>query len=157
MWLFQLANLVFLHAGTNPIVSQTTLTLMFVVLGVVLVGMGYGYLIKSKENLKLHRWMLTTAVGLTLVAIFLVMFPTLIRYYGDPDVEFYTSLSFVTILHGIVGAPAIITATYYVFGIVPKNSKKWMRWTAALWVASIGLGTFMFLQMLGLLPAMPGM
>jgi uncharacterized membrane protein YozB (DUF420 family) len=157
MSMFSLASFVFLHAGTNPVVSQTTLTLMFVVLGIVLVGMGFGYLTKTPENLMQHRWTLTAAVGLTLAAIFLVMFPTLIRYYGDPDVEFFTSLSYVTIIHSVVGAPAIITAVYYALGIIPKNSKKWMRWTAVLWVASIALGTFMFLQMLGLLPSIPGM
>jgi uncharacterized membrane protein YozB (DUF420 family) len=128
-----------------------------VVLGIILVGMGFGYVEKSRENLMQHRWILSTAVGLALVAIFLIMLPTLVRYYGDSDVEFFTSLSYVTIIHSVVGAPAIITAVYYAFGIVPKNSKKWMRWTAALWITSIGLGTFMFLQMLNLVPSMPGM
>ncbi len=152
-----LGALVFLHAGTNPIVSQTTLTVMLVVLGIVLIGMGLGYVSKTKENLLQHRWMLTTAVVLALAVIFLVMLPTLVRFYGDKDVEWLGSLSIVTATHGFVAAPAVIMAVYYVFGLIPKNSKKWMRWTAALWIASIALGTLLFLQMLNLLPAMPGM
>ena len=151
------ATLVFLHAGTSPVVSQTALTVMFVVLGIILVGMGFGYVSKTKENLLQHRWMLTTASALALGVIFLVMFPTLVRFYGDQDVEWFSSLSVMTAIHSFVAAPAIITAVYYVFGIVPKNSKKWMRWTAALWIASIALGTLLFLQMLDLLPAMLGM
>jgi len=157
MLLLQLVSLVFLHAGTSPIVSQTALTLMFVVLGIVLVGMGFGYVSKTRENLLQHRWMLTTAVVLALGVIFLVMLPTLVRFYGDKDVEWFSSLSIVTAIHSFVAAPAIITAVYFIFGLVPKNSKKWMRWTAAFWVASIALGTLLFLQMLNLLPAMPGM
>ncbi len=151
------AVLVFLHAGTSPVVSQTALTVMFVVLGIILVGMGFGYVSKTKENLLQHRWMLTTAIALALGVIFLVMVPTLVRFYGDHDVEWFSSLSVMTAVHSFVAAPAIITAIYYVFGIVPKNSKKWMRWTAALWLVSIALGTILFLQMLDLLPAMPGM
>jgi MFS family permease len=152
-----LSNLVVLHGGTSPVLSQTVLTLMFVVLGITLVGMGFGYLTKTKENLRQHRWMLTAAVALTLAAIFLVMLPSFVRYYGDSDVEFFSSLSAVTLLHAFVGAPAIITAVYYVFGVVPKNRKKWMRLTAGLWIASVAIGTFLFLQMLGLLPAVPSM
>lgn len=155
---FWFKGIIVLHAGTSPIVSQTVMTTMLVSLGIVLIGIGFGYLIKSKESLLQHRWVLSAAVALTLGAIFFGMFPSLIRYYGDTDVEFYSALSGVTILHAIVGAPAIITATYYVFGVLPKkNLKKWMRWTAVLWVASIVLGIFLFLQMLGLLPSMPGM
>lgn len=153
----QPAALVFLRAGTSPVVSQTSLTVMFVVLGITLVGMGFGYVSKTKENLLQHRWTLTTAVALALAVIFLVMLPTLVRFYGDQDVEWFSSLSLMTAIHSFVAAPAIITAVYYVFGIIPKNSKKWMRWTAALLIASIALGTLLFLQMLDLLPAMLGM
>jgi uncharacterized membrane protein YozB (DUF420 family) len=86
------------------------------------------------------------------------MLPSLVRYYGDTDVEFFSSLSGVTLLHAVVGAPAIIMATYYAFGILPKkNVKKWMRWTAALWIASFAIGIFLFLQMFGLLPSLPSM
>jgi len=150
--------LVFLHAGTSPIVSQTVMSAMFVSLGVFLVGMGFGYVTKNKEGLLQHRWVLSSAVALTLCAVFFGMLPSLIRYYGDTDVEFFSALSAVTILHAVVSAPAIIIATYYVFGVLPqKNLKKWMRLTAALWIASFAIGVFLFLQMFGLLPSIPSM
>jgi uncharacterized membrane protein YozB (DUF420 family) len=150
--------LVFLHAGTSPIVSQTVMSAMFVSLGIFLVGMGFGYVTKNKEGLLQHRWILSSAVALSLCAIFFGMLPSLIRYYGDTDVEFYSALSAVTILHAVVSAPAIIIATYYVFGVLPqKNLKKWMRLTAALWIASFAIGVFLFLQMFGLLPSIPSM
>ncbi|MGZ4850306.1 MAG: hypothetical protein ACXV2C_02870 [Candidatus Bathyarchaeia archaeon] len=151
-------RIIALHAGTPPVVSQTIMSVMFVSLGVFLMGIGFGYLTKTRENLLQHRWVLSAAVALSLGAIFFAMLPSLIRYYGDTDVEFYSALSGTTLLHAIVGAPAIIIATYYVFGILPKkNLKKWMRWTAVLWIASIVLGIVLFLQMFNLLPSMPGM
>ena len=151
-------NLILLHAGTSPIISQTVLTLVMVSIGIASVGFGYGYLTKNKEGLLQHRWMLSSAVALLLAAIFFGMLPSLIRYYGDTDVEFFSALSGVTILHAIVGAPAIIIATYYAFGVLPKKEiKKRMRWTAVLWVTSVAIGIFLFLQMLGLLPSMPSM
>ncbi len=158
MSLLALIGIIVLHAGTPPVVSQTILSAMFVSLGIFLVGVGFGYVAKNRESLLQHRWVLSSAVALTLCAIFLGMLPSLIRYYGDTDVEFSSSLSAVTILHAIVGAPAIIVATYYAFGVLPKKDlKKWMRWTAAFWVASFALGVFLFLQMFGLLPSLPSM
>ena len=155
---FSLGRIIALHAGTPPVVSQTVMSAMFVSLGIFLMGLGFGYLIKNKEGLLQHRWILSSAVALTLGAIFFGMLPSLIRYYGDTDVEFYSALSAVTILHVAVSAPAIIMATYYVFGILPKKDlKKYMRWTAALWIVSFIIGLFLFLQMFGLLPSMPGM
>ncbi len=153
-----LRHIIALHAGTPPVVSQTVMSAMFVSLGIFLVGVGFGYLTKSREGLLQHRWVLSSAAALTLGAIFFGMLPSLVRYYGDTDVEFFSSLSGVTILHAVVGAPAIIIATYYAFGILPKsNLKKWMRSTAALWIASLAIGIFLFLQMFGLLPSLPSM
>jgi uncharacterized membrane protein YozB (DUF420 family) len=151
-------RLIALHAGTPPVVSQTVMSIMLVILGVLLVGIGFGYLTKSKENLLQHRWALSAAVALTLCAIFFVMLPSFVRYYIDPDVEFYSTLSAVTIIHTIIAVPAVISGTFYLFGIIPKNNlKKWMRVTAALWIASFIVGLILFLQMFNLLPSMPGM
>ncbi len=150
--------LIALHAGTPPVVSQTIMSVMFVSLGILLVGIGFGYLVKNRENLLQHRWVLSAAVAVTLGAIFFGMLPSLIRYYGDTDVQFFSALSGVTILHSIVGAPAIIVGTYYAFGILPKrNLKKWMRLAAGFWLVSLAIGIILFLQMFDLLPSMPGM
>jgi uncharacterized membrane protein YozB (DUF420 family) len=151
-------RIIALHAGTPPVVSQTVMSIMLVSLGVLLVGIGFGYLTKSRENLLQHRWALSAAVALTLGAIFFGMLPSLIRYYTDPDVEFYSSLSAVTIIHTIIAVPATTTAVFYLFGILPKkNLRKWMRLSAALWIASFIIGLILFLQMFNLLPSMPGM
>jgi uncharacterized membrane protein YozB (DUF420 family) len=67
-------------------------------------------------------------------------------------------LSVVTVINTIIAVPALITAVFYLFGILPKkNLKKWMRLTAALWIASFIVGLILFLQMFDLLPPMFGM
>lgn len=144
------ATLVVLHGGTPIVLSQTILTLMLVVLGVVAIGIGFGRITKTKESLLQHRWVLTVAVALTLCAVFLVMLPSAFMYYVDPDVQFFGSLSVITLIHSSIGAPALATALIYVFGDLPVKVKKWMRITAFLWVATLALGVLMFLQMLGL-------
>ncbi len=151
---FFLAELVVLHAGTPVELSQATLTLMFVVLGVLLIGIGYGFLNKNKEGFLLHRWTMTGAIILALLAIFFVMLPSFIRFYIDPDVQFFSQLSATTIIHGIIGIPAIVISVIYAFGDLPQKTRIWMRWAAALWVVSLVLGVLLFLDMLGLL-AMP--
>ncbi len=143
-----LDRLIALHAGTSPVVSQTVLTLMFAVLGVVLVGIGFGYFEKTKTSLLQHRWVLSISVGLTLCAIVLVMLPTTFNFYVDPDVILLSPMSIATIVHGLIGIPAIVTGLIYAFGDLPRNVKKWMRATAVLWATSIGLGVYMFLLMM---------
>ena len=151
-------SIIALHVGTPPVVSQTVMSVMFVSLGIFLIGVGFGYLAKSKENLLQHRWILSAAFAVTLGAVIFGMLPSLIRYYGDTDIEFFSTLSGVTILHAIIGAPAIILATYFAFGVLPKkNLKKWMRVAAVFWGASLIIGLVLFLQMFNLLPSMPGM
>lgn len=134
-----------LHAGTSPVVSQIVLTLMLVVLGVLLVGVGFGYLAKNREGALMHRWTLSVSVAFTMGAVLLVMLPTAFRYYIDPDVEFFSLLSITTIIHGIIGFPAVVTGLIYVFGDLPVNRKKWMRITAYLWLATIALGVTLYL------------
>ncbi|MFB3888007.1 MAG: hypothetical protein ACE14S_00830 [Candidatus Bathyarchaeia archaeon] len=141
-----------LHAGTSPVLSQTVLTLMFVVLGVLLVGIGFGYVVKNKEALRQHRFALTTVLILTLIPTAAVMIPTMIRFYTDPDVMVYSSISLTQMVHAAVSIPALATAVIYAFGKLPGNVKKGMRWTAALWIASMVLGVLIFLQMMDLIP-----
>lgn len=95
---------------------------------------------------------MSAAVGLTVAAILLVMLPSAFVFYTDPDLEFFSSLSAMTLIHGIIGVPAIVTGLVYAFGDLPQKTKKWMRRTAVFWVASLVLGVVVFLQMLGLLP-----
>ncbi len=143
-----------LHAGISPVTSQTVLTLMFVVLGILLVGIGFGYIGKNKEILMQHRWTLTAVLILTLAPTLLVMVPAMYVFYTDSDVMVFSSISITQIAHAAVSIPALATASMYAFGKLPSNVKKGMRWTAALWIASIILGVLIFLQMMDLVPTM---
>jgi uncharacterized membrane protein YozB (DUF420 family) len=144
--------IVTLHGGTSPVTSQTVLTLMFVVLGILIVGIGFGYIGKNKETLLQHRWTLTAALILTLAPTLLVMVPTMYRFYIDPDVMIFSGISITQLAHAAVSIPALATAIIYAFGRLPGNVKKGMRWTAILWVASIVIGVLLFLQMMDLIP-----
>ena len=151
MFLESLMRLIVMHAGTPVEVSQATLTLMFVVLGIILLGIGFGYLTKTRENLLQHRWALSAAILLSVGAIFVVMLPSAFRFYIDPDVEFFSSMSYTTMIHGVIGVPAVTTAIIYAFGDLPRNVRKWMRITAFLWVADMIIGILLYFQMMGIL------
>jgi uncharacterized membrane protein YozB (DUF420 family) len=147
-----LSSLVTLHAGASPVTSQTVMTLMFVVLGVLLVGIGFGYVGKSKEVLLQHRWTLTAVLVLTLAPTLLVMIPTMYRFYTDPDVMVFSSMSITQIVHTAVAVPALGAGIMYAFGRMPGNIKMGMRWTAALWMATLIVGVVLFLQMMEIIP-----
>ncbi len=155
--MFNLTSIIVLHAGTPLALSQTVLTLMFLVLGLILVGVGLGLLTKTKENLLQHRWVMTIALALSLGAIFLVMLPSAFNYYIDPDVEFFSTLSYFTIIHGIFGVPAVVIGLIYALGDLPKKVRTWMRWAAVFWIVSLALGLLLFLEMTGLLPSLTPM
>ena len=67
--------------------------LMFVVLGLLLNGISFARVVKTKESLLYHRWILSATVVLTLLAVFLVMLPSAFRFYIDPDVMFFSNVS----------------------------------------------------------------
>ena len=79
------------------------------------------------------------------------MVPATFRFHIDPDLQFLEILSLNTLIHASVGTVAVVSAVIYVFGDLPVNVKKWMRITAVLWVAALGLGVLVFLQMLSLI------
>jgi uncharacterized membrane protein YozB (DUF420 family) len=149
---------ILLHAGIPIVVSQSTLTLMFVVLAIILLSIGFGYLAKNRENLLQHRWGMTIAVILTLSVVFVVMLPATYNFYTDPDLEFASSMSIVTLIHGIIGVPAILLGLLYAFGDLPQKTRKWMRLAAGFWIVTIILGVILFFVMQDILViAMPGM
>jgi uncharacterized membrane protein YozB (DUF420 family) len=148
---FAVSELVVLHAGTPVAISQLAITVMFVVLGILLIGFSYSRITKTKDSILQHRWTITSAVILALAVILLVMVPAAFRFYIDPDLMFLEPLSLATLVHSIIGVPAVVTALIYVFGDLPVNVKKWMRIAAVLWLASLALGVIVFLQMLSLI------
>jgi hypothetical protein len=145
-----LVGLFFLHAGTSPALSQLTLTVMLVTLGIAIIGISFGRL-KTKASLIRHRWTLTAAVALTIGTVFFVMLPTAFRFYIDPDVQVLGSLSLTTVVHGVLGVFASVTALIYVLGDLPSKVKRWMRVTAVLWFSALAMGVVLFLQMLSLI------
>ena len=134
------------------IVSQTNLNLMLVVLAVVLMGVGFGLVAKNKERLLMHRWTMTIAIILTSVAIFFVMLPSAYNFFIDPNLQFPSSLSFITLIHAILGIPTITLGLIYTLGDLPQKVKVAMRWTLALWLGSLVLGVVLFLESMGYLP-----
>ena len=134
------------------IVSQTNLSLMFVILAILVIGVGYGLFAKTKERLLLHRWGMSVALALSSGAILLVMIPTAFNYFIDPNLQFPSSLSFLTLIHAIIGVPAVTLGLIYAFGDLPQKVRFWMRWAAVFWVATFVLGVALFMEMMGYLP-----
>jgi len=134
------------------IVSQTNLSLMFVILAILVISVGYGLFAKTKERLLLHRWGMSVAVALSSIAILLVMVPTAFNYFIDPNLQFPSSLSIITLIHIIIAVPAVTLGLIYSFGDLPQKVRFWMRWTAIFWVASFILGIILFMEMMGYLP-----
>jgi uncharacterized membrane protein YozB (DUF420 family) len=128
------------------LLQQESLMLVFVALGLGIIGFGFGK-IKNKDSLQLHRWIMTGAVGLTLIAALVVMLPSLVFFYINPNANVTSSYSFLQIIHGIVGFPAMTLALIFAFNDMPKNTKKWMVVTAILWLTSIALGAVVYFTM----------
>jgi uncharacterized membrane protein YozB (DUF420 family) len=129
-----------------PLLQQESLILVFVALGIGIVGMGFGR-IRSKDSLQLHRWVMTGAVALNLIAILVVMLPSLVFFYIDPNVTVSSSFSILQIVHAIVGFPAFTLALIFAFNDLPRQTKKYMVITAILWLTSIALGAIVYFTM----------
>jgi len=129
-----------------PLLQQESLMLVFVALGLGIIGMAFGR-IKNKDSFQLHRWIMTGAVALNFIAIIVVMLPSLVFFYINPNVNSYSSFSILQIVHGIIGFPAFTMAMIFAFNDLPKQTKKWMVLTAVLWLTSIALGAVVYFTM----------
>ena len=136
--------------GTNmiipPLLEQESLMLVFVALGIGIMGVAFGR-IRSKDSFQMHRWIMTGAIGLNLISILVVMFPSLVFFYINPNVNATSAFSVLQIVHGIIGFPAMTLTLMFVFNDLPKNTKKWMVATAVLWLTSIALGAIVYFTM----------
>ena len=130
----------------NSFLVQESISLMFVALGLAILGIGYAR-IKTKESLQLHRWVMSGAVVLTIVAIFFVMFPSLFIYYTTMSNSVLSGFSILQIAHSAEGVPAVILSVMYLFNDLPQPTKKWMKITAVLWIVSIVLGAVVYYTM----------
>ena len=130
----------------NAYLQQESLTMMLVALGLVIIAIGYARL-RSKEGLQLHRWIMSGAVFLNLISIFVVMLPSLFIYYIDPNYSVSSPFSILQIVHMAIGFPAVVLSVMYVFNDFPQPTKKWMLATAVLWFFSVALGAVVYYTM----------
>jgi uncharacterized membrane protein YozB (DUF420 family) len=129
------------NSNQSPIMSgaEASLILMFVALGFGIVG------ISLADSFKLHRLIMTGAVVLNLIAIFVLMFPSIFLYYINLNNSVSSPLSALQIIHAAVGFPAVTLSLMYVFNDLPQPTRRWMITTAALWVVNIALGVLVYL------------
>lgn len=130
----------------NAFLQQESFTLMFVALGLMIIGIGYAKL-KTKESFQLHRWIMSGAVILNITSIFTVMLPSLFLFYINPSSSLSSSFSILQITHVAIGFPAVVLSLLYVFNDLPQPTRKWMQITAALWIVSIALGAIVYYTM----------
>ncbi len=129
-----------------PLLQQESLILVFVALGLGIIGMGFGR-IKNKDFFQMHRWIMTGAIALNFIAILVVMLPSLVFFYIAPNVTAASPFSILQIIHAVVGFPAFTMAMIFSFNDLPKQTKKWMIITAILWLTSIALGAVVYFTM----------
>lgn len=122
------------------------MTLVFVALGIGIIGMAIAR-IRNRDSIQLHRWTMTGAIVLNLIAIGVVMLPSLFIFYLSPNLEMASSFSILQLIHAIAGIPAITFALIFALNDLPKPTKKWMRITASLWLTSIALGAIVYFTM----------
>ncbi len=130
----------------NSFLVQESIALMFVALGLAILGIGYGRL-KTKEALQLHRWVMSGAVILNLISISFVMVPSLFLYLININNNLLSGFSILQIIHSVEGIPAVMLSVMYLFNDLPQPTKKWMRITAILWITSIALGALVYYTM----------
>ena len=129
-----------------PLLAQESLMLIFVALGLGIIGFAFGK-IKNKDSFQLHRRIMTGAVGLTLIGILVVMLPSLVFFYINPNMNVTSTFSIIQIVHSIIGFPAMALTLIFAFNDLPKNTKKWMVITTVLWLTSIALGAVVYFTM----------
>ena len=130
----------------NNFLVQESISLMFVALGLAIIGFGYARL-KTKESFQMHRWVMSGAIILTFASILFVMVPSLYFYYVTPSIDFFSNFSILQIIHSVLGIPALALSVLYLFNHLPQPTKRWMRITAALWIAGIVLGAVVYYTM----------
>jgi len=118
---------------------------MFVALGLAITGIGFARL-KTAESLRVHRWMMSGAVILSLISIFFVMLPSLYLYYAG-DYSLTSGFSILQIIHSAEGFPAVVLSVMYLFNDLPQPTRRWMRITAVLWIISVALGAAVYYSM----------
>jgi hypothetical protein len=130
----------------NSFLVQESISLMFVALGLVIIGFGYARL-KTKESFQLHRWIMSGAIILNIASIAFVMIPSLYLFYTVPDINFLENFSVLQIVHSSLGFPTLALSVMFLFNQLPHPTKSWMRITAILWILGVVLGAVVYYTM----------
>ncbi len=105
-----------------PFLKQESLIMIFVALGLGIVGMAFAR-IQNKGSFQMHQSIITGAVALNLIAIFVVMIPSLIFFYLSSsltDISFFSTLQ---LIHGLIGLPTVIFSLMFAFNFLPIRTK----------------------------------
>lgn len=130
----------------NAFLVQESISIMFVSLGLAIIGFGYAK-VKTKEAMIMHRWVMSGAIILGMASMFFVMFPALYLYYAVPGVDSFSGFSVLQLFHSIVGVPTLVLSVLFLLNRLPKPTKRWMQVMAALWIVGIVLGAIVYYTM----------
>ncbi len=130
----------------NNFLVTESITIMFVALGLAIVGFGYARL-KTPEGLKMHRWIMSGALILTFISMLAVMIPSLYYYYALPMGSATSGFSILQIIHSAESIPAVALAVMFLANRLPQPTGRWMRVMTVLWLVSIALGAVIFYTM----------
>jgi hypothetical protein len=130
----------------NSFLVQESIAIMFVSLGLAIIGFGYAK-VKTKEAMIMHRWVMSGAIILGIASMFIVMFPSLYLYYAVPDVDALSGFSVLQIIHSILGVPTLVLSVMFLVNRLPKPAKRWMQVMAALWIVGIVIGAIVYYTM----------
>jgi uncharacterized membrane protein YozB (DUF420 family) len=115
------------------------INLLFQVL--IIISLTVGYIVARRANFLDHGKLMSIAVSLNVLSFVFVMLPSLIEGAGafvstptNPGV-------IISAIHILVGGYALASGIYFVYRWRFSKSyqrclgnRRWMRWTAALWV-----------------------
>ncbi len=130
----------------NGFLVNESISIMFVALGMSMIGFGFAR-VGGTEFMKLHRWALSGAIILTMLATLFVMFPSLLIYYSDSSNSVTSPFSILQLFHSVEGFPAIVSSMVYLTNDLPHRTKRWMRTTAILWLVAIASGALVYYTM----------
>jgi len=131
--------------GTRAsIASDLNLLLQIIILIILFVGAKFAKE-KTQSSLQKHGRIMTFAVILNAIAIFLVMGPSFVTNFGAVLTESSTIGFPLTLIHALLGSVAEILGAVFIFKKFGKV-RMWMRLTMAVWLMALALGMIFYVQ-----------
>ncbi|MGQ9565092.1 MAG: DUF420 domain-containing protein [Candidatus Bathyarchaeales archaeon] len=129
--------------------ADVSLILQFVVLLFIFLAMK----MEKKQNYKSHGWLMTVAVALHTVTIFVVMLPSLQSMRGIFE-NVYDRFALVAIIHSIFGSVAEILGLFLVGSWAFSRNlgdcfkkKQIMRVAVVSWLIGLVLGIYVYVML----------